>query len=416
MLYALIIIIILCGLFVIFLEICEVSIFVVSQGYLKSQSKKLNYNDNPYDRIIYLKKNIKEVLVVLLILDNLVAYLMNFYFTNILTDMKFSYGAMNFIIVIYSFIMIFLIMMAKMFGVKKPDIFINYCANFFFYIFKICAPISTLFSKIAEFFFSEKVLNTKERIEGYKNELISSLESFNEEKDTPEEIDMAKSALSIRDITLEQIMTHKNDFISIEKSTNIEKMKKQLKPVSHKKHVILYNDNEDNIVGTINSYSFFVDYAFGDVTNIKDYITEPKYFIQTTSAYNALEFFKTNTKYKVLFIIDEDGNICGLITISDIIGDIFGEIEEDVYDYYFEQKDNGYLIEGNYSIRVLNRKLDLNLPEENSTVSGLLISFAKKLPTLNQKFIFNNVQFIIVERSNKKIDTVFIEIMQKLLI
>ena len=139
---------------------------------------------------------------------------------------------------------------------------------------------------------------------------------------------------------------------------------------------------------------------------------QPVFIPQNKLAMKQLIDFKSSREHMAL-IVDEYGEIQGLITLEDIIEEIIGEIfdETDTDETYLEKIDsNNYLFNGNASVREINRSLDINLPDQFVTLSGLIHDLAKEIPKVGKVFFIEDVKLQIISRSINKINKVKLSI------
>jgi Mg2+/Co2+ transporter CorB len=172
----------------------------------------------------------------------------------------------------------------------------------------------------------------------------------------------------------------------------------------------LWRDKTDNIVGILHAKDLLraVHATGGDMGRVNVMgIAKPPWFVpDTTALHDQLNAFLKRKQHFAL-VVDEYGEVMGLVTLEDIIEEIIGEIEDE-YDVEVEgvipQPDGSVLVDGQVTIRDLNRALDWELPdEEATTAAGLVIHEARMIPEVNQAFTFHGVRFEIAERERNRI-------------
>jgi len=172
----------------------------------------------------------------------------------------------------------------------------------------------------------------------------------------------------------------------------------------------LWKDRTDNIVGVLHAKDLLraVQAAGGDMAKVNvPAIAKPPWFVpDTTGLQDQLSAFLKRRQHFAV-VVDEYGEVMGLVTLEDIIEEIIGEIEDE-HDVEVEgvvpQPDGSVLVDGQVTIRDLNRALDWELPdEEATTAAGLVIHEAQMIPEVNQAFTFHGVRFEVAERERNRI-------------
>ena len=146
--------------------------------------------------------------------------------------------------------------------------------------------------------------------------------------------------------------------------------------------------------------------------DVKKVLQEPWFIPETTSLLGQLNEFREKQK-QMAFVVDEYGVLLGLVTLEDILEEIVGQIEDE-HDYpssnlLYDNNGNIY-VNGNVTIRDLNRKFNFKLPENSaSTIAGLIINTAKRIPETGENFVIKNLIINIIARSQTRITKVLIK-------
>ncbi|MEM0905770.1 MAG: HlyC/CorC family transporter [Pseudomonadota bacterium] len=172
----------------------------------------------------------------------------------------------------------------------------------------------------------------------------------------------------------------------------------------------LWREKTDNLVGVLHAKDLLraVQAASGDMDKVNvTAIAKPPWFVpDTTRLHDQLNAFLKRKSHFAL-VVDEYGEVMGLVTLEDILEEIVGEIEDE-YDVEVEgvlpQADGSVLVDGAVTIRDLNRALDWTLPDdEATTAAGLLIHEAQMIPDVEQAFTFHGVRFEVAERERNRV-------------
>ena len=232
-----------------------------------------------------------------------------------------------------------------------------------------------------------------------------------------EDRDRLLGALHLNDRTVEEIMRHRSGIEMIDVDADPDAILSAVLG-SHHTRLPLYRGERDNVVGVIHAKDLLraVDRIVrgeqGNLASVRDLdvlsVAMKPYFVPETTPLDEQmrEFLKRRTHFAL--VVDEYGELRGLITLEDIIEEIVGEITDE-FDPYAESplkrtEAGDYLVDGSMTIRDLNRASDWNLPDdEANTVAGLVIHEAQMIPAEGQVFSFHGFRFEVVSRKENRI-------------
>ena len=202
-------------------------------------------------------------------------------------------------------------------------------------------------------------------------------------------------------------MTHRKNIFSLD----INKTNKVYEIIAKSSYsrIPVWEKNPNNILGIIHAKNILSNLDKSgkiEIIKIKNSIIKPWFIPETTKVKDQLNEF-INRKEKIAFVVDEYGELMGLISLEDIIEEIVGNIfdEKDSSTIGIRRiNDSQYRIRGDVNIRDINRELDLQLPENNaSTLAGYIIYKTEALPDVGQTFKFNNIIFEILNKNKNQI-------------
>jgi Mg2+/Co2+ transporter CorB len=207
-------------------------------------------------------------------------------------------------------------------------------------------------------------------------------------------------------------MVHRTKMQTIDIDDAPEKVVDEILKSQHTR-IPLWKDEPDNIVGVVHTKDLLValsrvgwDVSKLDVPSLA---AQPWFVPDTTSVTDQLnEFLKR--KAQLALVVDEYGEVQGLITLEDILEEIVGQIadEHDAQDVAIRvQADGSVNVDGTVAVRDLNRQMDWSLPDdEATTVAGLVIHEAQTIPEPGQAFTFYGYRFEILRKSRNKITAI----------
>ena len=228
----------------------------------------------------------------------------------------------------------------------------------------------------------------------------------------PEESAMLRSILDLDEVTVEDIMIHRQSIIMIDADSPIEKIVKDVLD-SPFTRIPVWQDEPDNIIGLIHARVLTreLNRVKYDPTNLKlkKVMAEPWFIQESTSLIDQLAAFRERREH-FAHVLDEYGSFLGIVTLEDVLEEIVGEIDDE-HDESVPgvkpQKDGSYTVDGTVTIRDLNRQFDWSLPDEQaSTVAGLILHESRDIPKAGQLFQFYDFRFKILRRVRQQITLV----------
>ena len=385
----------------------ETSITSVS----KSKIHKLAIRgDKRAQQLLHLIKNKSDFISSLLIGNNFVNILASVLATAILIKYYGDKGILYSTILMSLLIVIFSEVLPKNYALIRPDRFALAMSKYLIVFSKIITPIMLLVKAINWSFFKimridlENKATSKTAREDIRN-IINMHED--EGRLLKDEGDMLNAILDLKEITVEKIMTHRKNIYSIDLNNKNEFFPRISK--SSFSRIPVWKENPNNILGLIHAKNVLTnlnDPGQLDIAKIKDNLIKPWFVPETTRAKDQLNEF-IQRKEKLAFVVDEYGELMGLISMEDIIEEIVGNIfdEKDFSTIGIRKIDiNTYRIRGDVNIRDINRELDIQIPDTfYSTIAGYIIHETESFPDVGQIFSFGDIRYEIVNKNKNQI-------------
>ncbi|MFL5331768.1 MAG: hemolysin family protein [Geminicoccaceae bacterium] len=224
-----------------------------------------------------------------------------------------------------------------------------------------------------------------------------------------QEHDMLGAVFDLEKLEVGEIMTHRRSMDAINADAPVEEIVRQVLEGPHTRYPIWRGD-PDTITGVLHAKDVLVAVQrLGPRltgADLRRLATAPWFIPDTTSLLHQLLAFRQRRAH-LAFVVDEYGALMGLVTLEDILEEIVGDIidEKDVEMSGVQQEGDGsILVEGRVTIRDLNRQFDWNLPDdEATTVAGLVIFEAGRIPEVGEKFLFHGFRFEVVRRQRHQL-------------
>lgn len=278
-----------------------------------------------------------------------------------------------------------------------------------FVLMMIVISISELLIKL----FSP-TLSTKEEINFGRVDLEHYIKEGTEHNDTQEEVDheiqIFQNALDFSKVKARECMIPRTEIVALEMEEEITKLRDTFVETGLSK-ILIYKGSIDNIIGYTRSFELFKK-----PESIKSILIPLPIIPMTIPANEILEIFIKQRK-SIAVVVDEFGGTAGILTIEDIIEEIFGEIEDEHDKEDLEEKkinDNEYLFAARLEVDYLNAEYNLKLPESENyeTIAGLIIDTYESIPGLNEQIRTENFVFTVKKVFQNKIDLVHLKVIE----
>jgi Mg2+/Co2+ transporter CorB len=355
----------------------------------------------------------------LLLGNNLVNILASAIATSVFIKMVGEAGVVYATLIMTLVVLIFAEVLPKTYALKYSDSMAMAIAPIINIVVKLFSPITEMVTKIVNLVLKSFGVNMNESSDDADEEELrgaiemhSSSISNQRVQNADERKAMLRSILDLAEVELNEIMTHRKNVTAIDIETPVVDLVEMVLECPFTR-IPMWKDNPDNVVGIIHAKQLLRevrnaegDFKKLDVTKIA---LDPWFVPETTNLFDQLQAFRERREHFAL-VVDEYGSTMGIVTLEDILEEIVGEIDDEHDETVAgvrTQADGSYLVEGQVTIRDLNRAFDWNLPDDHyATIAGLILHEAKMIPDAGQAFSFYGFRFKIVKRQRHQISLI----------
>jgi len=225
--------------------------------------------------------------------------------------------------------------------------------------------------------------------------LQQSMEDGKQNSDMDTEVKIFQNALDFSSVRLRDCIVPRTEIVACDKDSPVEELKAKFIETGLSK-ILAYNENIDDIIGYIHSSELFKDPE--DWTQHINTIS----IVPETMAANKLMKMLMGEKKSLAVVVDEFGGTAGIVTLEDLVEEIFGEIEDEHDTRSHVAKKTGeyeYVLSGRMEIDTVNEMFDLDLPESDDyvTVAGYILHSFQKFPKLNETITIDNYTFHLLK-------------------
>ncbi len=403
LLFCLIVLVLLSG----FLSGSETAITAASKARIIYKIKKGSKRAEYVLKILNKKDN---VISSLLLSNNLVNILASSLATAFFYDIFGVKGIFYSTLLMTIILVIFAEVLPKTYAINKPTRTALVISPIIYYLNKFLFVFVFLIKQIVNLVFNPKDTDkmsdqqSEEELKGVIDLYKTSNPDYEQEKE------MLQSILQLNDITVEEIFTHRKNIFSIDSTIEIKDIINKINS-SRFTRIPFWKDNPENIIGLLNVRTLDIDLDNEEKSKeiIFEKITKPWFIPETTNLLEQLVEFRKRKEH-LAFVVDEFGELLGLITLEDIIEEIVGEIVDEIDIPENDFKLNNYgnvIVNGEKNVRDLYKNFDLEPPDsESSTIAGYVLEISKKIPLYGENVSDNYFNYKILSHSRKQISRI----------
>ena len=283
---------------------------------------------------------------------------------------------------------------------------------FFLLFYFISGFIITISDFVLRVFFNTKkdetqLVFSKAELGNYITEQLE----ISDEDGLDSEIQIFQNALDFHDVKAREAMIPRTEIIATEVNETAANLKKQFIDTGLSK-IMVYKESLDDIIGYVHVFELFKN-----PKNIKSIIV-PIEFVPETMMINNILNGLTKKRKSVAIVLDEYGGTSGLITIEDIVEELFGEIEDEHDSIELLEKkinDREFEFSARLEVDYINEEFNLNLPEDDAyeTLGGLIMHHTENIPEQNEIIEIENFKFHISKVSTSKIENIYLTVLFK---
>ncbi len=388
------------------LSVAETALTSASRPRLYALERKGNLRARRVNR---LREKQDQVLSSVLLGNNLVNIVASAFATGVLVDLFGDAGVAYAALVMTVLVVVFGEVLPKTIALNRPVRTILAFVAVLEWTYRLLSPVSRMMQWVVGHVLRAFGAGAVARsAQGAEEELRGAIELHGDMDDKKERA-MLRSILDLAEVEVGQIMIHRRQIVSIDVEQKPSAILEQALASAHTR-VPIWRGHPDNVVGVLHAKAMLQALrqhrGNPDAINVMEVAQRPWFIPESTNLLDQLEAFRRRHEHFAL-VVDEYGALLGVVTLEDIIEEIVGDIAER-HEYRMPgvrpQPDGSFIVDGHVTIRELNREFDWRLPDEPaSTIAGLVLHEARRIPEIGQVFNFHGFRFEILRRRRHQI-------------
>ncbi len=391
-----------------FLSGSETAITATSKARIVSKKKA---GSKRADFVLKILNQKDRVISSLLLSNNLVNILASSIATVFFYDLFGVKGIFYSTMIMTIILVLFAEVLPKTYAINKPTRTALVIAPFIYFLNKLLFVFVIIINGIVRLILNKKEQDKNIQDKQTEEELLGVIDLYKTSKpDFEQEKEMLQSILQLNDTTVGEVFTHRKNIYSIDSTLDTSKIINNINKSLYTR-IPFWKNNRENIIGLLNVRSLNIDLSNKDKSKeiIFDKITKPWFIPETTNLLEQLVEFKKRKEH-LAFVVDEYGELLGLITLEDIIEEIVGEIvdEIDLPQDDFHQNSQGKIItSGDRNLKDLYKHFDIDTSTINPiSIASHIMEMSKKIPLYGDYVTDKFFNYRIISHSRKQISKI----------
>lgn len=272
---------------------------------------------------------------------------------------------------------------------------------FYQMFFPIAAALIDLSEWILKYVFNIRLDKNKEALK--RSDLKHLFQQHNDDERQERNTQLMENAQELPKVKIRQCLVPRKEIVGIESKSSVEQLKKKFVDTKLSK-LVVYENNIDHIIGYVHQLDLFKKPA-----HIEDVLLPIPAVPESMSASDLINKF-TKERKSIAWVVDEFGGTAGIITMEDVLEELFGEIQDEYDTEEFVEKqlaENEYIFSGRLELDYLEEKYGFDFgQEEAETLSGYIINYHETIPRQKERIIIDDYEFDVMHVTDTRIETV----------
>lgn len=289
---------------------------------------------------------------------------------------------------------------------------------FFYWLFYPITVVTSKLSGILMKLFGVKEADGQGKVVFDKSDLMylsSEVSSDDDDQENELSNDMVifQNALNFSSVKVRECMIPRTEITALDIQDTMDDLAALFAEQGYSR-ILVYRENIDDIIGYVHSKDLLKD---GEKRSIAELLRTVTYVSEEMSAQTLMAYF-TKNRQSIAVVRDEYGGTSGIVTLEDLIEEIFGDINDELDKEEFLEKkisDDEYLFSARLEVEEINRKYELDLPESDDyeTLAGLIMHYNENIPKEKEILQFGKYSYTILKTTRNRIETVNVRVLQK---
>lgn len=291
---------------------------------------------------------------------------------------------------------------------KTLNVFVHIVDLFHQLFYPIAAGLISLSQWILRYVFNVRVDEKKEAFTRADLENLFQQEKGSDQEDEATNTELFRKAQELPKVKIRQCLIPRKEIIAVEKNTPLAEIRKKFIETKLSK-LVVFDNNIDHLAGYVHQLDMFKN-----PNSIHDILMPIPAVPESMAATDLISKF-TRERKSIAWVVDEFGGTAGIVTMEDILEEVFGEIHDEYDTEELEEKklsENEFIFSGRLELDYLAKKYALDFPEnedDSETLSGYIINYHEKIPRLKERIIIDDYEFEVLNVTDTRIDSVRIK-------